>query len=77
MIKKITHKRQVKGSITHVRADGDTKTKKEVLDDILKNEYYTYVNGKKGSKVHKTKSGHISTNPNDDTRDNLDNLLDF
>jgi hypothetical protein len=33
--------------------------------------------GRQGSKVYKTKSGYISTNPNDDTRDNLDNLKPF
>ena len=56
------------------------KTKTDILNDISKNEYFTYpdgLTGKQGAKVHKTKSGHISTNPNDDTRDNLDNLPNF
>jgi hypothetical protein len=80
MDKKITHKREVKGSITHVKVDGYEKTKMDVLNDIPKNDYYTYpdgVNGKKGAKVYKTKNGHITTIPNDDTRDNLDSLPIF
>lgn len=76
-MKKITHKREINGTITHVKVDGVIKTKQDVIDDIGNNDYYTYPNGVKGSKVHKTKSGHISTNPNDDKKDNLDNLLPF
>ena len=79
-MKKITHKREVKGRITHIKVDGLEKTKQEVLNDIPNNDYYTYpdgLTGRQGSKVHKTKSGYISTNPDDDTRDNLDNLPNF
>ena len=50
------------------------------MKDIPQNDYYTYPDGlagKQGAKVHKTKSGYISTNPNDDTKDNLDNLPNF
>lgn len=80
MDKKITNKREKNGSITHVKVGEETKTKQDVLNDISKNDYYTYpdgIDGKRGAKVHKTKSGYISTNPNDDTRDNLDNLKNF
>jgi hypothetical protein len=77
MMKKITHKRELKGAITHVKVDGSEKTKQQVISDIPNNDYYTYIGDKQGSKIHKTKSGYISTNPNDDTRDNLDNLPNF
>jgi hypothetical protein len=77
MNKYVTHKREVKGAITHLKVDGAGKSRKEIMDDIPANDYFTYVNDKIGAKIHKTKNGYLTTNPNDDTRDNLDNLPTF
>lgn len=76
MEKKVTHKREKDGAITHLKVDDVEKTKEYVLKDILENDYYTYVDDKKCSKIHK-ESNYLTTNPNDKIKDNLDNLPNF
>lgn len=73
MAKKITHQRKGINGITHLEVDDVEKTRKQVYDDILSNDYYTSVNGKIGSKVHRVKTW-LSTNPNESIGDNLGEL---
>ena len=78
MIKEVTNVLQKDGKITHVKVDGDIKTRSEVIKDMDNNSYVSSPFGTNiKTPIHKTKSGWISTNPNDDTRDNLDSLPGF
>ena len=73
MAKKITHQRKGINGITHLKVDGFEKTRLQVYNDVAINDYYTFVDGKIGSKVHKVKTW-LSTNPNETTGDNLGEL---
>lgn len=63
--------------------DGYARTRSQVIENLKTSVYYTIFNQngwKLGSRVHHVKEygkEYLSTNPNETTRDNLDNLPTF
>jgi hypothetical protein len=68
---------EINGTIVTLKLNNSVEiTRESLYNDLNNNEYYTLVNKKKGSRIHK-KGKFITTNPNDDSRDNLDELPRF